>query len=209
MRLVAFIVPIALGAATAAPAAEIPGRLFYTPGQRAMLDVARKQNVRIDLGGDEQEAAPGPQEVTVNGIIRGSDGKSTVWINHRMVGGKAATPGVEVRPRGDASGVTLALPQSSRSVDLKVGQTIDVNTGAVAEPYRRRSPPPPAEKPASKPPADGKTAEKVTPSAPAQAAQSGNMSAPARATDRRRGGSDDLPPSEGLELNRNEKPPDN
>lgn len=191
-------VVLTLGVATGAVAAEIPGRLFYTPGQRAMLDAARQQNVRIDLGAGEEQEPTGPQEVTVNGVIRRSDGKSTVWVNNRMVGETGGAPGVEVRPRRDASGVTLSIPQTSRSVDLKVGQTIDVNTGSVAEPYRRRPAPAPAEKPAPKSPEAGKSAEKVTPAAAAT-----------RSSDRRRAKSDDGPPAEGLELNRNEKPAEN
>ena len=77
-----------LAAAQAPKPAEEPlGRLFFTPAQRAQLDVARKQRARTTLATERAEeatsAAPTPQTITYDGVVQRSDGKSTVWINSR------------------------------------------------------------------------------------------------------------------------------
>jgi hypothetical protein len=145
-----------------APAQERLGRIFFTPAQRASLDVARSQRARTALATDkaEQEATPVPQTITYSGLVRRSDGKTTVWINNQPVhdresAGAAAIVG-RVRPDGS---VTLQVPQSGRSVTLKPGQSVELLSGAVEEGYSRRveaSTSKPEPKPAAKPAAAGK-----------------------------------------------------
>jgi hypothetical protein len=137
---------LAVSAATAS-AAEPIGRLFFTPAQRAQLDVARSQKSRA-VAEPEQEAPLMPEVVSYDGVVRRSDGKSTVWINSRAINdGKAADKlPVSTRVRPDGS-VNLIDPQTRRSVDLKVGQSIDIVSGTVEEPYARR---PVADRPAPK-----------------------------------------------------------
>lgn len=134
-----------------APAAERLGRLFFTPTQRAQLDVARSQKSRATLASEQEEAAPVPEVVTYSGIVRRNDGKTTVWINNRAVNdGKAADRlPVASRVRPDGS-VNLEVQQTNRSVNLKVGQSVEIVSGTIREPYAR-SPVPakPAPKPAS------------------------------------------------------------
>ena len=156
-----------------APAQERLGRLFFTPAQRASLDVARSQRARAALSTEkpEQEAAPVPQTITYSGVLRRSDGKTTVWINNQPVhdresAGAAAIVG-RVRPDGS---VTLQVPQSGRSVSLKPGQSVELLSGAVEEGYSRKlEAPRPEPKPAAKPAADAKSAKPATP--PDSAAQ--------------------------------------
>ena len=156
-----------------APAQERVGRLFFTPAQRASLDVARSQRARAALSTEkpEQEAAPVPQTITYSGVLRRSDGKTTVWINNQPVhdresAGAAAIVG-RVRPDGS---VTLQVPQSGRSVSLKPGQSVELLSGAVEEGYSRKlEAPRPEPKPAAKPAADAKSAKPATP--PDSAAQ--------------------------------------
>ena len=79
-----------------------------------------------------------PQYVTVNGVVRRSDGVSTVWLNDQAVQGGRAAGGIVVAP-GRAStpaNVTVRLPQIGRSVELKVGQQLEVNSGQIQEGYR-------------------------------------------------------------------------
>ena len=128
-------------AATPAPAQERLGRLFFTPAQRASLDVARSQRARTTLATEktEQDAAPVPQTITYSGVLRRSDGKTTVWLNNqplhdRLSAGAGAIVG-RVRPDGS---VTLQVPQSGRSVTLKPGQSVELLGGAVEEGYARR-----------------------------------------------------------------------
>lgn len=76
--------PVAHIAAAAALESPIPGRLFYTPAQRIMLNNARLHHV-TDL---PKAAAPNstPQvsaPVSFDGVITRSDGVATHWINGR------------------------------------------------------------------------------------------------------------------------------
>ena len=149
-----------------APAQERLGRLFFTPAQRASLDVARSQRARTALATEknEQEATPVPLTITYSGVLRRSDGKTTVWINNQPVHDResagAATIVGRVRPDGS---VTLQVPQSGRNVILKPGQSVELLSGAVEEGYSRRleapkPEPKPAAKPTAKPAADARPA---------------------------------------------------
>src|SRR5471030_1184404 len=123
-------------------AAEL-GRMFFTPAQRATLDNARKQNIRTEIGSDnEQSATPLPQNISVNGVIRRSDGKNTIWLNNRVVS-EPQKSGVNATLGRNDNRVRLSVPESGRNVDLKVGQTVEIVSGTVGESYLR--------KPASKP----------------------------------------------------------
>jgi hypothetical protein len=149
-----FSVLLVLG--TDACAAEL-GRLFYTPAQRTQLDTLRSQKNIAPPAPEVKDAPAVPDTVTYGGVVRRSDGRSTVWINNRAVNdGKPLDElSISSRVRPDHS-VTLQLPQAPGVVKLKVGQSIDVTTGTIAEPYSRRrdapaaapkrdpSPPPPA-----------------------------------------------------------------
>lgn len=163
--------------ALAAAAVSVPafaqerlGRLFFTPAQRASLDVARSQRARAALATEksEQEATPVPQTITYSGVLRRSDGKTTVWINNQPVhdresAGAAAIVG-RVRPDGS---VTLQVPQSGRSVSLKPGQSVELLSGAVEEAYSRRLAAP-EPKPAAKPAAEAKSARAPAPNRAAE-----------------------------------------
>ena len=148
-----------LAALLPAPAAaqEPMGRLFFTPAQRSSLDVARSQRARATLSTErtqEETAAPAAQTITYGGMVRRSDGKSTVWINGRPVNdnetGGAAVVG---RVRADG-GVSLQVPQSGRSIELKPGQSVELLSGAIEESYSRK-PIQPESKPAAKPAPEG------------------------------------------------------
>jgi hypothetical protein len=160
-----------------AAAQERLGRLFFTPAQRASLDVARSQRARAALSTEKTEevtAAPVPQTITYSGVLRRSDGNTTVWINNQPVhdresAGAAAIVG-GVRPDGS---VTLQVPQSGRSVILKPGQSVELLSGAVEEANSRkleasRLEPKPAATPAAKPAAEAKTAKPAAPDSAAQ-----------------------------------------
>ncbi len=175
---ISLVVCCALAAAAMsvpASAQERLGRLFFTPAQRASLDVARSQRARAAVATEksEQDATPVPQTITYSGVLRRSDGKTTVWINNQPVhdresAGAAAIVG-RVRPDGS---VTLQVPQTGRSVSLKPGQSVELLSGAVEEAYSRRfeaSKPEP--KPAAKPAAKAADAKSAKPPAPDRAAE--------------------------------------
>lgn len=155
----------AAGAGAAQLGAETPiagqpiGRLFFTPGERAQLDMARIQRKpppEAVAAAAAPEAPPLPQTVTYGGIVRRSDGKAMLWINNRLVEEKEALKGLnlkgKVRPDG---AVTLQVPQTGGSINVKVGQSVELQTGKVGE----------ARKPEPKPPADD-TAAGAAPAKP-------------------------------------------
>ncbi len=171
-RLLALACALLLGAGPAA-AAEPLGKLFFTPAQRASLDVARSQKSRVTLSAEknEEEAAPTPEVVTYGGMVRRSDGKTTIWLNNRAVQGNERAGGTSivgrVRPDG---GVSLQHPQTGRSVDLKPGQRVELLSGTIEESYARK--PPAAEpesasgaKSAAKPAPEAKGAKPAAPEA--------------------------------------------
>src|SRR5687768_9334675 len=149
---------------------EPMGRLFFTPAQRSSLDVARSQRARATLSTErteEQPAVPQEQTITYGGAVRRSDGKSTVWINGRPVTEQEAAAGATVVGRVGADGsVSLQVPQSGRSVQLKPGQSIELLSGTIEEAYSRKPVAPEA-----KPAPDAKKEGKPDPAEAARAAE--------------------------------------
>jgi hypothetical protein len=114
--------PLGAGGASLAAAPADPGRLFYTPAQRAQLEAARVRNVTQDR---QAEAALAPPPERFDGVVIRSDGASTLWVNGQ--------------PQVGASGVAGLKPGQIRA------------DGKVYEPYqvlRPRPAPPAAEEPA-------------------------------------------------------------
>lgn len=174
------LLALALGAAGAVPVAaqqqqqEPMGRLFFTPAQRSSLDVARSQRARATLATErteEQPAVPQEQTITYGGAVRRSDGKSTVWINGRPVTEQEAAAGATVVGRVGADGsVSLQVPQSGRSVQLKPGQSVELLSGTIEEAYSRK-PVAPEGQPAVKPAPDARKEGKPDPAEAARAAE--------------------------------------
>lgn len=117
------------------------GRLFLTPAERAALDTIR-QNSRppekiVTPGNaseeDETAASPtAPPVVTVQGYVKRSDGKGTVWINGQAVQEKSATKDVEVgRLQGNTNEVQIKLPGAGQTIKLKAGQSYNPASGKV------------------------------------------------------------------------------
>jgi hypothetical protein len=137
MKTVAFCLVLVL-LVPASYAAEPLGRLFFTPAQRAELDVARTQRARGAAPVEEEQPSPLPELITYEGAVRRSDGRTTVWINNRAIHDGTVPDGVPVRSRLRPDGsVSLGIAPSDRSVNLKVGQSIETASGTIAEPYGR------------------------------------------------------------------------
>jgi hypothetical protein len=137
IRTAGFLLWVAAGTAGAAqPAVQPIGRLFFTPAERAQLDVARanKRVAEPPAGKSAEPPRPETQIITYNGIVRRSDGKATLWLNSRAADEKEALSGLpvsgRVRPDG---GVTLQVPNSGGTIDLRVGQRAELQTGRVSE----------------------------------------------------------------------------
>ncbi len=130
-------------AAAAAPEAPVLGRLFFTPDERAHLDELRRRPPppppppAVAAAPEPEQLPPAPRYVTLDGVVRRSDGTSTVWLNNKPVTGHRTDGGLVVSaPSRSAPGdVTLRVPQTGRIIDLKVGQQVEVNSGEVQEGY--------------------------------------------------------------------------
>lgn len=142
--------PAASGVTTAAPlggASPPLGRFFFSPAERAQLDVARLQRKAPTSAEPEVvEAPPPPQMVTYGGLVRRSDGRKMLWLNNRLVEEKEALAGLNIKGKVRADGAVTLQAQSGATVDVKVGQTVELYTGKVAE---TRKAPPEAPKPAA------------------------------------------------------------
>lgn len=148
MRAWVLAVSITAGSGTVLAEEAKLGRLFFTPAERAALDTQRKlagemANRPVRKDSDTPKAAP-PKMLTLNGVLRRSDGETTIWVNGQAVHERFRD--VDVMPGSiSREAVAVQLPGSGRRVKLKVGQSVDSATGQVEENYRRA---PEAEEPA-------------------------------------------------------------
>ena len=101
-------------------AAQELGRLFFTPEERAVLDARRRARVP-----DKPAATPLVISPTtrLDGYVRRSDGRSTVWVNGDTADDSA--------PQADGR-VPLPVDSGAR-VRLKPGQVLDRNSGEVSD----------------------------------------------------------------------------
>jgi hypothetical protein len=117
MRILVLLMGLALAGAAAA---QEFGRLFFTPEQRAALDARRRSRV-------PEKAAPAPLIISpttrLDGYVRRSDGRSTVWVN-----GDTAD---DSRPQTDGS-VAVSVGEGPR-VRLKPGEVLDRSSGEVTD----------------------------------------------------------------------------
>lgn len=108
----------ALALTTSAPAhAEELGRLFYTPEQRAQLDIEHAR-----------DAAPAdsPNVMSIDGIVQRHGGERTVWIN--------GVPQSAGRSDDRApESVPVAIPGQSQPVKIKVGQKVILSPAPARE----------------------------------------------------------------------------
>lgn len=147
VRLLAVLLVFLPGAAQA----QSVGRLFFTPDQRTMLE---------NLKGRPPVAVTQISEtITVNGLIQRGDGSNVVWIN----GVPQAPEQADVARRGvTPTAVPVVLPGSGRTVQMKVGQSVEVSSGALKEGA-------PAARPETPPAKQEKAAESAREQAPAGA----------------------------------------
>lgn len=125
------IVAAVLLLAAGAPRAELAGRFFFTPQERAALDASRRAG-----SAPGARAADGP--ITVNGLVSRSSGKSTVWINGapQHESGQIAA----AKKKDAAAEITVKLPGSALIHPLKVGQTLTPSSGEIREGYQHARP---------------------------------------------------------------------
>ena len=129
--LAAMVMGGALLLGTSGAQAQELGRLFFTPEQRAALDARRKARVP-----DKPAAAPAvEQPVTrVDGAVRRTGGKSTVWVNGEAIPEGAQPGGPQVTPRAaNPSRVSVPVGEGAQRHDLRVGESLDRGSGEVRD----------------------------------------------------------------------------
>ncbi|MBX3665523.1 MAG: hypothetical protein KF834_07545 [Burkholderiales bacterium] len=134
----------------AAHAAELAGRLFFTPEQRAQLDQLRRQKMVASQVSEQ----PLPETVSYNGIIRRSDGKTTIWMNNQPMSAAELRSGQSVTGTVSRDGrIVLQNPQSGSGarLELKVGQSATLLSGKVDESFSTSSKTKPGGKPGTTP----------------------------------------------------------
>jgi len=98
------------------------GRLFFTPAERTQLEQHHKQQAykaQMSASGDEEQAS-----ITVNGLIKRSDGSRIVWVNGRAQ---------KLSAGGDPNKVPVTVPGQSKPVQVKVGQRVLIDAPAPAK----------------------------------------------------------------------------
>jgi hypothetical protein len=89
------------------------GRLFFTPSERKQLE-----HQHTLKGGNENDNS-GQSVITVNGVIKRSDGSRIVWIN-----GQAQN----LSPGRDPNKIPVIVPGKKKPVEVKVGERLYLDT---------------------------------------------------------------------------------
>ena len=131
-----FILSMSIISSMSATAQAEPfGRLFITPLERAKLDQWRKQgdHDQTPAEGDRGPVQATEEHLTLNGYVTRSSGKVTAWINRTPHTEDDPTENVTVlQQQNRAPVITLHMP-SGKKINLKAGETLDIQTGVVHE----------------------------------------------------------------------------
>jgi hypothetical protein len=109
-------------------AAQQLGRLFFTPEQRAALDARRAARLP-----DKPAAAAESPTTRVDGYVKRSSGKSTVWVDGEAMPDGLQLEGLRVQRGNDPTRVTVTIGEDGRRVEMRVGETLDRATGEVKD----------------------------------------------------------------------------
>jgi hypothetical protein len=122
-----------------AAGAEPIGRLFSTPAERAAIDKMRQLGQKADapIEPKPEVAPPEPEheQITLDGFVRRSGGKSTMWVNGKPQQSGEISQGITVMQRPAKAPRISLLLRSGKRLDLKAGQTFDIGTDKLIEVY--------------------------------------------------------------------------
>ena len=114
-------------------------RLFFTPQERQRLDNVR-QGKGLDFQPTENQSQPGLKAITLNGTLQKRGGSLRAWLNNTALDSTdfniPANVGRQLTPEG---GLPLQLP-GGLDATPKVGQQVDIKSGAVSETYLNAKP---------------------------------------------------------------------
>ena len=126
-RLAPLALLLALSLAGPAAAQEL-GRLFFTPEQRTALDARRAARLP-----DKPAATAESPTTRVDGYVKRSSGKSTVWVDGEAIPDGLQLEGLRLRRGDDPTRVTVTVGEGGRRVELRIGETLDRATGEVKD----------------------------------------------------------------------------
>ena len=109
------------------PAPEL-GRLFFAPTERADIERDRGKPSR------EPAAVEGPESVTVNGVITRRGAPAVPLINGRALARGESLSGLTITGLADGR-VRVTRNADGKSGLARPGQTVDLATGEVREPF--------------------------------------------------------------------------
>lgn len=106
------------------PAAQAQqlGRLFFTPEQRQSLDARRKARLP-----DKPAPALASPTMRLDGYVKRSEGRSTVWVNGET------TDDASRIPSGSDDRLPVHVGDTGGRVPLKPGETLDRGTNEVRD----------------------------------------------------------------------------
>ena len=127
MRLATLALLLALLSAGPAAAQQL-GRLFFTPEQRAALDARRAARLP-----DKPAAVAESPTTRVDGYVKRSSGKSTVWVDGEAMPDGLQLEGLRLQRGNDPTRVTVTIGEDGRRIVVRVGETLDRATGEVKD----------------------------------------------------------------------------
>ena len=104
------------------------GRLFFTPEQRSALDARRAARLP-----DKPAAVAESPTTRVDGYVKRSSGKSTVWVDGEALPEGLQLEGLRVQRGNDPTRVTVTVGEDGRRIEMRVGETLDRATGEVKD----------------------------------------------------------------------------
>jgi hypothetical protein len=113
------------------------GRLFFTPEQREQLDLLRSKKVTPAQTRDDTP----PEIVSYGGLIRRSDGSAAVWVNNRLLSERELRETQSITGRIGRDGQLQLGPAAhgQSTLQLKVGQRVELQSGQIRENVDRPS----------------------------------------------------------------------
>ena len=119
------------------------GRLFFTPADRANMEIIRKNSKApdkvikaSDVAAEQTVIEDAPVAKTslpvqLNGYITRSDGKNTVWVNDSPVAEKTGDHSVKIEKLNADNGQVRIFTDKKKAASLRPGQVYDPNTDKV------------------------------------------------------------------------------
>lgn len=118
------------------------GRLFTSASERASLDQLRKSDIVQDHGVQKpkEKKVEVPHEpvvdVLLNGVVKRSSGKQTIWINGQQVKDGKGPDKIRVSSGPNRDNRITVKIAGKPDVYLKPGQRLNSGTGEIQENYQ-------------------------------------------------------------------------